>query len=146
MSKRFGRLIVLTLCFFQLKAEVADSIKQEEVVWKFSEPRPVGQFASGDWWVLAPVTITKIFPEYKKIKDSVNLYSTNILLTFYVNGWEINPVANQYHHGFDGALYYNSTDPTKSYFDSTLVPRLPYTVTVGAVDSSDGALSIVKAV
>ncbi|MCX7985193.1 MAG: T9SS type A sorting domain-containing protein [Bacteroidetes bacterium] len=146
-----GRMILyvtlLIVFIFPLASgEIADSVRQGEVVWRFSEARPVGQFANGDWWVLAPVTITEILPEYKKITDSVDLYPKIRFLTFYVNGWEVNPIANQYKHGFDGALYYNDTDPSKSYFDSTLVPKLPYTVTVGAVDSSGGAVSIVKAV
>jgi hypothetical protein len=131
------------LCIY---GESADSIKQGDVVWRFSESRPVGQFASGDWWVLAPVTITEILPSYQKITDTVSLYSRVALLTFYINGWEVNPVANAYKHGFDGALYYNITDPAKSHFDSALVPKLPYTVTVEAVESSGGAVSIVKAV
>ena len=141
----------MLLCYVTIKKLTAqitsDSVKQGEVTWKFSAPRPVGQFANGDWWVLAPVTITEILPEYKKIKDSVSLYSTDIIsLTFYVNGWEVNPVANQYKHGFDGALYYNKTDPGKSYFDSTLVPKLPYSVTSEDVANSGGAVSIVKIV
>ncbi len=139
-------LISITLLNLRVYAESVDSVKQGDVVWFFSEPRPVGQFASGDWWVLAPVTITKILPEYKKITDTVSLYSSVKLLTFYINGWEVNPVADVYKHGFDEALNYNSTDPSKSYFDSTLVPSLPYTVTVDMVDSSGGAVSIVKAV
>lgn len=145
-----GRILFAVFLYFLfslgVNGEMADSVKQGEVVWRFSEQRPVGQFASGDWWVLAPVTITKILPEYRKITDSVSLYSTVKSLTFYLNGWEVNPVANEYKHGFDGALYYNSSDPAKSYFDSTLVPGLPYTVTVEAVESSGGAVSIVKAV
>lgn len=139
--------LLLTFNFIQTKGQtLVDQIEQGEVIWKFSKPRPVGQFANGDWWVLAPVTITEILPQYKKIKDSVSVSSKVILLTFYINGWEVNPVANVYKHGFDGALYYNVSDPSKSYFDSTLVPKLPYTVTIGAVDSSGGAVSIVKVV
>ncbi|MGE9291602.1 MAG: hypothetical protein ACQKBT_11460 [Puniceicoccales bacterium] len=42
--------------------ETAQSLSKAGVTWTFSEPREVGQFANGDWWVLGPVTITEISP------------------------------------------------------------------------------------
>jgi hypothetical protein len=44
-----------------LAAKVS-SISQYGITWTFSEPREAGQFASGDWWVVGPVTIEAVAP------------------------------------------------------------------------------------
>ena len=38
------------------------SISQYGITWTFSEPVKYGQFATGDYWVVGPVTITQITP------------------------------------------------------------------------------------
>jgi hypothetical protein len=37
-------------------------ISQHGITWTFSEPHQVGQFITGDWWVVGPVTITGVTP------------------------------------------------------------------------------------
>jgi hypothetical protein len=40
----------------------ASSITKDGVTWTFSESVPVGQFVTGDYYVVGPVTITAIGP------------------------------------------------------------------------------------
>jgi len=79
----------------------ATSVSQNEITWHFDDDYQVGQFVNGDYWVLGPVTITRIEPDY----DGSN------------NGWEVNPSVGTA-HGFQ------SITPG---FDQNLVPSLPYT-------------------
>ena len=117
------RIIVLlfSLKAINLLAAQQSSITQGDVVWHFDKEYEVGQFANGDWWVLAPVIITRIEPDFQ---DGYN-------------GWEINPVPNTPYHGFDKDLY-------SSYYTPSLVPSLPCTIKTGiksivkAVSSSPG--------
>jgi hypothetical protein len=44
-------------------SKAANSVSQYGITWTFSQDRPVGQFANGDWWVVGPVTITNISPK-----------------------------------------------------------------------------------
>ena len=81
----------------------ATEITKDGITFHFSEERTIGKFANGDFWVLAPVTITKISPDY----DGHN------------NGWEVNPVVEG-GHGFQDGGYGGGFDPS-------LVPGLPYT-------------------
>jgi len=38
------------------------SLSQFGITWTFGKEYPCGQFANGDWWVVGPVTVTKISP------------------------------------------------------------------------------------
>ncbi|WP_434417247.1 hypothetical protein [Nannocystis pusilla] len=38
------------------------SVTQYGITWTFDAPRPVGQFVTGDWWVVGPVTIVSVDP------------------------------------------------------------------------------------
>lgn len=38
------------------------SISQYGIIWTFDKPYPVGQFVSGDWWVIGPVTVVSVSP------------------------------------------------------------------------------------
>jgi len=71
------------------------------VKWSFEKPVRAGKFANGHYWVLAPVTLTSISPEFDGSQ----------------NGWEVNP-DNPKEQGFDARAY---------YFDASRVPALPYT-------------------
>ena len=42
--------------------EVQDAITQYGVTWTFAERVPVGQFITGDWWVVGPVTVESVTP------------------------------------------------------------------------------------
>ena len=46
-------------------AATADHVTQYEITWQFNHTYTVGQFANGDWWVVGPVTITNITPDYR---------------------------------------------------------------------------------
>lgn len=76
------------------------SVTQRGITWTFDKEYKVGQFANGDYWVLGPVTITAISPDF----DGKN------------NGWEVNPVVKG-GHGFQAGRG----------FDASLVPALPWT-------------------
>ena len=78
-------------------------ITKDGITFYFSGEQTIGKFANGDYWVLAPVTIARITPDF----DGHN------------NGWEVNPVVEG-GHGFQDGGYGGGFDPS-------LVPALPYT-------------------
>ncbi|MFP4661913.1 MAG: hypothetical protein ACLFPF_06980, partial [Halanaerobiales bacterium] len=80
-----------------------DYVTINEITFYFDDIYQVGIFASGDYWVLGPVTIDEITPEY----DGYNY------------GWEVNPVVEGGHGFQDGG--------EGGGFDPSLVPQLPYT-------------------
>ncbi len=43
-------------------AETQNSITQYGITWTFAEPAQTGQFVTGDWWVVGPVTVTSVTP------------------------------------------------------------------------------------
>ena len=43
-------------------ATTASSLSQFGIDWQFDKAYTVGQFVNGDWWVVGPVTITRITP------------------------------------------------------------------------------------
>lgn len=59
---------VLFLCFAHLASaqsvKIANrtSVSQYGITWTFDKPAKTGQFITGDWWVIGPVTIIKITP------------------------------------------------------------------------------------
>ena len=93
------------------------SVTQYDVTFTFDKAYEVGQFANGDYWVLGPVTITRITPDFNKL--------------FEIHGWMVNPTSEG-RQGFTG----NGA----TYYDSSLVPEIPYT------SPSTGITSIVKSV
>ncbi len=86
----------------------ATAVSQYGITWMFDGDYSVGQFANGDYWVVGPVVITRITPDF----DGSN------------NGWEVNPVVEG-NHGFQKGCYRNER------FDAGLVPPLPYIATPG---------------
>src|SRR3989344_4707522 len=83
------------------------SISQYGITWYFDKAYSYGQFANGDYWVLGPVTITSITPEFNGTH----------------NGWEVNPVASS-KQGFDAGSGYGG-------FDASRIPSLPYLASPG---------------
>ncbi len=79
----------------------ANKVEQYGITWFFDACYTTGQFANGDWWVLGPVTINSITPEYNDGR----------------NGYEINPVTNA--QGFDSR---------GGGWDPSLIPTLPRVV------------------
>jgi hypothetical protein len=45
-----------------LGAQEATSVSQYGITWEFDKPHTVGQFVTGDYWVLGPVTVVKVTP------------------------------------------------------------------------------------
>jgi hypothetical protein len=101
--------MLITLLFIWnplvLYAATTDTITQYGITWTFSEAKEYGTFANGDYWVIGPVTINSITPDFAAER----------------NGWQVNPSAIL-GQGFDGRC--NS-------YDATLVPDLPYTASAG---------------
>jgi hypothetical protein len=85
--------------------QAADMITQYGITWTFDQTYETGQFANGDYWVVGPVTITAITPDFDGS----------------VNGWEVNPVYAG-DQGFDSFC---------GNFDASLVPDLPYVALPG---------------
>ncbi len=44
------------------KIQNRKEISQYGITWTFDKPAKTGQFITGDWWVIGPVTIVKISP------------------------------------------------------------------------------------
>ena len=84
-------------------ATICSSISQHGITWFFDREYSCGAFANGDYWVLGPVTITRIAPDFADGN----------------NGWEVNPKV-QSRQGFQ------SNGP---HYDPSLMPALPYTAT-----------------
>jgi hypothetical protein len=87
---------------FNSQLNTTTSITQYGITWNFSSPVPYGQFANGDYWVLGPVTITSMSPEYLNGR----------------NGWEVDP-SDIIYQGFDNRI---------SNFDPGKILELPYVV------------------
>lgn len=69
--------------------EWASSVTQYGITWNFAQPRPVGQYVNGDWWVIGPVSITSITPESVLIDGST--FSGTAYTGRRINGTMINP-------------------------------------------------------
>ncbi len=107
---RWRILPALLLLCGSICTQAATSVSQFGITWFFSEDRPVGQFANGDWWVVGPVTITRITP------DSVSGR----------NGTMINPGVGRA-NGWDSRIRYGQ------YSESlNIAASLPRTVSGGS--------------
>ncbi len=86
-------------------ASSLSSVTQYGITWTFDKAYPVGQFVNGDYWVVGPVVITGITPDYGNGR----------------NGWQINPVPGP-----------QTLDVNGGDWDQSLVPTLPKTVPVNS--------------
>jgi len=94
----------------------ASSIRKDGITWTFSQPVPVGQFVTGDYYVVGPVTITAISPPPTTASP-------------YENGSVLNlPTANG-KSGFDSRL--NDGTDESWWFDSSLRSYPPITLKPG---------------
>lgn len=82
-----------------------DQIVKDGVTWTFDDLHPYGRYANGDYWVLGPVTITRIRPDFGGEH----------------HGWEVNP-SDTVAQGFDERIH---------DFDAARVPDLPYVAQPG---------------
>jgi hypothetical protein len=94
----------------------ASSITKDGITWTFSQAVPVGQFVTGDYYVVGPVTITAIDPAPTTSSP-------------YENGSVVDlPTANQ-KSGFDSRL--NDGTDESWWFDATLRSYPPITLKPG---------------
>lgn len=64
MRQKFMSLILCSLPLIVLQAvEERTSITQYGVTWTFEKACAAGQFITGDWWVVGPVTVVSVSPE-----------------------------------------------------------------------------------
>ena len=59
----FSFLLLHTAVAQSVKVAARKEISQYGITWTFEKPVTTGQFITGDWWVIGPVTIVKVFPQ-----------------------------------------------------------------------------------
>ncbi|MGB0034159.1 MAG: hypothetical protein WBP79_01640, partial [Candidatus Acidiferrales bacterium] len=94
----------------------ATSITKDGITWTFSQAVPVGQFVTGDYYVVGPVTITAISP--KPTPSSP-----------YLNGSVVNLPTVNGKSGFDSRL--NDGTDESWWFDASLRSYPPITLKPG---------------
>ncbi len=82
--------------------QTASQITQYGITWTFDSPHTVGQFVTGDWWVLGPVTITSVSPAPTTID-----YSPGSWGRCQVNGSMVNPTPADGGEGGDKQAYHS---------------------------------------
>jgi putative phosphoesterase len=94
-------ILILSLEYVNASCESGSdtSIEQYGITWTFDSSYQCGIFANGDYWVIGPVTITSITPDF----DGSH------------HGWMVNMDSEA--HGYESRAY---------GFDANLVPSLPY--------------------
>ena len=108
---------VRTVCSEQKTATgTASSITKDGITWSFARSVPVGQFVTGDYYVVGPVTITSITPA-----------PTTSLP--YLNGSVLNLPAPNGKSGFDSRL--NDGEDQSWWFDASLRAYPPFTLKPG---------------
>jgi hypothetical protein len=86
------------------EANFCSEIYQYGITWTFDQAHECGQFVNGDYWVVGPVTIISITPEYVSVSGQER------------HGWEVNPTSDR-NQGFDSRA---------AGFNPGFVPSLPY--------------------
>jgi hypothetical protein len=82
MKKRTGHivftlLILLAVLIAEGKSEYRKSVSQYGITWEFDKPALTGQFITGDWWVVGPVTVVKITPAPGPVGKDHSSFSIN---------------------------------------------------------------------
>ncbi|NLC30458.1 MAG: hypothetical protein GX765_00195 [Candidatus Moranbacteria bacterium] len=99
-----GLFFIISFLIFPNISEAATSVSQYGITWNFDGDYPVGQYANGDYWVLGPVRIISITPDF----DGSH------------HGWMVN--MSGLSQGYDSR---------SSGFNASLVPSLPYSAQPG---------------
>jgi hypothetical protein len=106
----------------------SSSITKDGVTWTFSQPVPIGQFVTGDYYVVGPVTITSIDPVPMKSSP-------------YENGSVLNLPSAKGKSGFDSRL--NDGTDQSDWFDASLRKYPPLALKPGdALVSSISVASV----
>lgn len=61
-SPRLAAAVLIATLSSMASASEATSVTQYGITWTFDQPHQVGQFITGDWWVIGPVTVIAITP------------------------------------------------------------------------------------
>ena len=105
----------------------ASSITKDGITWTFSQPVPVGQFVTGEYYVVGPVTITAIDPAPTTSSP-------------YLNGSVLNLPTKNSKSGFDSRL--NDGTDQSWWFDASLRSYPPITLRPG--DALVSSISLVQ--
>ncbi|UYV15860.1 SwmB domain-containing protein [Porphyrobacter sp. ULC335] len=129
-------------------ASLASQVSRSGVTFTFGSPRPAGQYANGDWWVLGPVTITAISPASTLHNGTSGLLtgSGNTTPPYtgrVVHGTMINPGNRSFASG--GNLANNSTNTLQGW-DSLGLGGLPSPVYSAPSNVDPGATGTALAV
>ncbi len=108
-------------------AGTASSITKDGITWTFSQPVPVGQFVTGDYYVVGPVTVTAIDPPPTTSSP-------------YENGSVLNLPASNGKSGFDSRL--NDGTDESWWFDASLRSYPPIALKPG--DSLVSSISLAQ--
>lgn len=102
----------------------ASSITQYGITWTFDGSYQVGQFVTGDWWVVGPLTVVSVNPAPTGSGTSAR------------NGSSVNPVPSSY-QCYDGrsSTYYNATG--RASFPLSLSPSQSLVSTVSKAEGSN---------
>jgi len=95
-------------------AKTEQSLSQYGITWTFSRPAEVGQFVTGDWWVVGPVTVSSVTPGSAADR----------------HGSVVNPPAGD-RQGYDSRM---------AHFDASLRAKFPQTLEPG--DSLVSTISV----
>ncbi|MEK7412795.1 MAG: hypothetical protein AAB263_05720 [Planctomycetota bacterium] len=123
-------LAIILACSFlgTLSAEERKELSQYGITWEFDKPVTCGQFITGDWWVIGPVTIVKITPLPGPLeKDENNTIrkgtwgDTSLKQDIRMRNGSMIVLACGEHHGYDSR---------SSTFEPTLSLALPITLEV----------------
>jgi len=119
-------LLLLPLALPSGSALAATSLSQHGITWTFAADHKTGQYANGDWWVVGPVTITKISP------------ASTMLSGVTINGSQLNPPVGG-DQGYDsrpGDMPYEAEKNAARPGGKDLSPSNPLKITTGSLISS----------
>lgn len=102
----------------------ATSISQYGITWTFDKAYPVGQFLTGDYWVVGPVKIVSVSPATSGVAkaDSSGLYRNGSM----VNPMLVTDAPNDY------SFTHQAYDDRATQFDATEIVTYPLTLPAGS--------------
>ncbi len=115
-----------------------ESVSQYGIAWTFDKPARVGQFVSGDWYVVGPVTIKAITPKPLYGEEIPEIELDHMDLE--------RPVAQRVRNGFmlnpPAAMRVSYDSGVRNWFDPSLIQKLPVSMKPG--DSLVSTISMPK--
>ena len=133
--------------------QMASSVTDRGVTWTFDKPYQVGQFITGDWWVVGPVIVTAISPGLQTANGRTtggSMLNPNPMANLLSDG-SGRPSGRQ---GYDSKLFdpYLGDENGSPRWAPSLSLQLPATITTGSIVSTvpffgtppDGQTSVLK--